>query len=141
MRVATTNPKTTTGGTARIHELRDLLTRANTAYYADAAPFMSDAEFDTLLAELASLEAAHPELADQNSPTQRVGGAALEGEFEPRKHRAPMLSVDNTYSVDELRVWYQRCADALGARGTRSSEVVRLICDDQSRSDHHRRSP
>ena len=117
MRVATTNPKTTTGGTARIHELRDLLTRANTAYYADAAPFMSDAEFDTLLAELASLEAAHPELADPNSPTQRVGGAALEGEFETRKHRAPMLSVDNTYSVDEMRVWYQRCADALGGGG------------------------
>ena len=115
--MATTNPKTTTGGTARIHELRDLLTRANTAYYADAAPFMSDAEFDTLLAELASLEAAHPELADPNSPTQRVGGAALEGEFETRKHRAPMLSVDNTYSVDEMRVWYQRCADALGGGG------------------------
>ncbi|MCX5651583.1 MAG: NAD-dependent DNA ligase LigA, partial [Planctomycetota bacterium] len=115
--MATTNPKTTTGGTARIHELRDLLTRANTAYYADAAPFMSDTEFDTLLAELASLEAAHPELADPNSPTQRVGGAALEGEFETRKHRAPMLSVDNTYSVDEMRVWYQRCADALGGGG------------------------
>lgn len=115
--MATTNPKTTTGGTARIHELRDLLTRANTAYYADAAPFMSDAEFDALLAELASLEAAHPELADPHSPTQRVGGAALEGEFETRKHRAPMLSVDNTYSIEEMRAWYQRCADALGARG------------------------
>jgi len=112
-----TNPKTTAGGTARILELRDLLTRANTAYYVDAAPFMSDAEFDMLLAELASLEAAHPELADPNSPTQRVGGAALEGEFETRKHRVPMLSVDNTYSVEEMRAWYQRCADALGAGG------------------------
>ena len=127
MRVATTNPKTTTGGTARIHELRDLLTRANTAYYADAAPFMSDTEFDTLLAELASLEAAHPELADPNSPTQRVGGAALEGEFETRKHRAPMLSVDNTYSVDEMRVWYQRCADALGGGGGAGGELGGLF--------------
>jgi DNA ligase (NAD+) len=117
MRVATTKPKTSTGGPARIHELRDLLTRANTAYYADAAPFMSDAEFDTLLAELAALEAAHRELADPNSPTQRVGGAALEGEFETRRHRVPMLSVDNTYSVEEMRAWYQRCADALGAGG------------------------
>ncbi len=125
--MATTNPKTTTGGTARIHELRDLLTRANTAYYADAAPFMSDAEFDTLLAELASLEAAHPELADPNSPTQRVGGAALEGEFETRKHRAPMLSVDNTYSVDEMRVWYQRCADALGGGGGAGGELGGLF--------------
>ncbi|MFM7261412.1 MAG: DNA ligase LigA-related protein, partial [bacterium] len=100
---------------ARIRELRDLLARANTAYYVDAAPFMSDQEFDTLLAELASLEAQHPELHDPNSPTQRVGGAALEGEFETRRHRVPMLSVDNTYSLDDLRAWYQRCADALGA--------------------------
>jgi len=125
--VATTKPKTSTGGPARIHELRDLLTRANTAYYADAAPFMSDAEFDTLLAELAALEAAHPELADPNSPTQRVGGAALEGEFETRKHRVPMLSVDNTYSVEEMRAWYQRCADALGAGGGGGGELGGLF--------------
>jgi len=115
MRVATTNDKNSAGDAARIHELRELLTRANTAYYADAAPFMSDAEFDALLAELAALEAAHPGLADPNSPTQRVGGAALEGEFETRRHRVPMLSVDNTYSVEEMRAWHARCADALGA--------------------------
>ena len=115
--MATTNDKTSAADAARMHQLRDLLTRANTAYYADAAPFMSDSEFDALLAELASLEAAHPDLADPNSPTQRVGGAALEGEFETRRHRAPMLSVDNTYSIEEMRAWYQRCADALGAGG------------------------
>ena len=119
--MVTTRPNTNPGEAprieaARIRELRDLLTRANTAYYVDAAQFMSDAEFDALLAELAALEAAHPEIADPNSPTQRVGGAALEGEFETRRHRVPMLSVDNTYSVDEMRAWYQRCADALGAR-------------------------
>ena len=100
--------------TTRVRELRDLLARANTAYYVDAAPFMSDQEFDTLLAELVSLEAKHPELFDPNSPTQRVGGAPLEGEFETRAHRVPMLSVDNTYSLEDLRAWYQRCADALG---------------------------
>lgn len=99
---------------ARIRELRELLARANTAYYADAAPFMSDQEFDTLLAELAALEAKHPELADPNSPTQRVGGKPLEGEFETRAHRVPMKSIDNTYSIDDFRAWYQRCADALG---------------------------
>ncbi|MFM7135388.1 MAG: NAD-dependent DNA ligase LigA [Planctomycetota bacterium] len=102
---------------ARIAELRDLLTRANTAYYVDAAPFMSDQEFDALLAELAALESRHPGLADPNSPTQRVGGAALEGEFETRHHRVPMLSVDNTYSLDDLRAWYARCAEALGPGG------------------------
>jgi DNA ligase (NAD+) len=99
---------------SRIRDLRELLARANTAYYVDAAPFMSDQEFDTLLAELVLLEAHNPALFDPNSPTQRVGGAPLEGEFETRAHRVPMLSVDNTYSIEELRVWYQRCADALG---------------------------
>ncbi|MEY2794330.1 MAG: hypothetical protein RIR10_46, partial [Planctomycetota bacterium] len=99
---------------ARISELRELLARANTAYYVDAAPFMSDQEFDTLLAELVLLEARNPALFDANSPTQRVGGTPLEGEFETRAHRVPMLSVDNTYSIEELRVWYQRCSDALG---------------------------
>ena len=99
---------------SRIRELRELLARANTAYYVDAAPFMSDQEFDTLLAELVLLEARNPALFDPNSPTQRVGGIPLEGEFETRAHRVPMLSVDNTYSIEEFRVWYQRCADALG---------------------------
>lgn len=99
---------------ARIRDLRELLARANTAYYVDAAPFMTDQEFDTLLAELSELEAKHPALADPNSPTQRVGGKPLEGEFETRAHRVPMKSIDNTYSVDDFRAWYQRCADALG---------------------------
>jgi DNA ligase (NAD+) len=108
--------------TDRIRALRELLTRANTAYYADAAPFMSDQEFDTLLAELVHLEAQHPEFHDPNSPTQRVGGAPLEGEFATRSHRVPMLSVDNTYSMAELRAWYQRCVDALGAKVSGDSE-------------------
>ena len=99
---------------ARISELRELLARANTAYYVDASPFMTDQEFDTLLAELSALEAQHPELADPNSPTQRVGGKPLEGEFETRAHRVPMKSIDNTYSIDDFRAWYQRCADAVG---------------------------
>jgi DNA ligase (NAD+) len=98
----------------RIQQLRELLARANTAYYVDAAPFMSDQEFDQLLAELGDLEAQHPALFDPNSPTQRVGGRPLEGEFETRTHRVPMKSVDNTYSLDDFRAWYQRCADALG---------------------------
>ena len=112
---------------ARIAELRELLARANTAYYVDAAPFMSDQEFDTLLAELASLEQAHPELFDANSPTQRVGGKPLEGEFETRAHRAPMKSVDNTYSLDDFRAWYQRCADALGGSGAGNGDAGSLF--------------
>jgi DNA ligase (NAD+) len=97
----------------RIDELRELLHRANRAYYADAAPFMSDAEFDRLLAELAELEAAHPDAFDPNSPTQRVGGEAGTG-FAQVTHRVPMMSVDNTYSTDDLRAWWERCEKALG---------------------------
>jgi DNA ligase (NAD+) len=102
------------GERARIAELRELLTRANRAYYTDAAPFMSDQEFDTLLAELAALEARHPDLADPNSPTARVGGEPMAGDFETRAHRVPMKSVDNTYSVEDFRAWYARCAESLG---------------------------
>ena len=97
----------------RIDELRELLHRANRAYYVDAAPFMSDAEFDRLLAELAALESAHPERFDPNSPTQRVGGEPSTG-FAQVTHRVPMMSVDNTYSTDDLRAWWDRCEKALG---------------------------
>ena len=98
---------------SRIAELRDLLHRANRAYYVEAAPFMADTEFDRLLAELAALEARHPELADPNSPTQRVGGEASTG-FAQVTHRVPMMSVDNTYSTEDLRAWWERCEKSLG---------------------------
>jgi DNA ligase (NAD+) len=103
----------TAADTARIAELRALLHRANRAYYVDAAPFMGDAEFDALLAELTDLEEKHPELADPNSPTQRVGGEASDG-FQQVTHRVPMMSVDNTYSTDDLRTWWERCERGLG---------------------------
>jgi DNA ligase (NAD+) len=101
----------------RIHDLRELLHRANRAYYTDASPIMPDAEFDRLLAELAALEAAHPELADPNSPTQRVGGEPIEG-FETRAHTVPMLSIDNTYDEPDLRAWHARLVKAVGGDGS-----------------------
>jgi DNA ligase (NAD+) len=97
---------------ARIQELRQLLDRANRAYYADADPFMSDGEFDQLLAELTTLEDANPHLEDPNSPTRRVGTGRVDG-FTQVAHRVPMMSVDNTYSVAEWRTWWERCAQAL----------------------------
>lgn len=100
----------------RIEELRDLLTRANRAYYRDADPIMSDREFDALLKELAQLEAQHPELADPNSPTVRVGGEPIAG-FDTKKHAIPMLSIDNTYSEQEVRDWVNRTSKALGGDG------------------------
>lgn len=97
----------------RVQTLRDLLERANRAYYVDAAPVMSDPEFDRLLAELAALEAAHPELDDPESPTKRVGGEPIEG-FRTLPHSRPMLSIDNTYSEEEVRTWHARMVKSLG---------------------------
>lgn len=99
----------------RIEELRDLLTRANRAYYRDADPIMSDREFDTLLKELAELEALHPDLADPNSPTVRVGGEPIAA-FETKPHAIPMLSIDNTYNEQEVREWVSRTMKAIASR-------------------------
>ena len=114
----------------RITELRALLHHANRAYYADNAPIMSDAEFDRLLAELASLEAAHPELDDPNSPTRRVGGEPIAG-FSQIVHASPMLSIDNTYSEAEVREWYARMRKALNLDDGLFSTQPRLAvsCD------------
>ena len=106
---------------ARVRELRDLLSRANVAYYVEAAPIMSDSDYDARLAELARLESAHPELADPDSPSQRVGDA-LVGGFAQVRHRVPMLSIDNTYDMEGFRAWYERCAKALGHEPTLVAE-------------------
>lgn len=90
-----------------MQELRSLLTLANRAYYVDASPIMSDAEYDRLLGELAALEAAHPGLQDPNSPTSRVGGEPIDG-FRQIRHEVPMLSIDNAYDEASVRDWYAR---------------------------------
>ncbi|MEQ8317093.1 MAG: NAD-dependent DNA ligase LigA [Phycisphaerales bacterium] len=113
---------------ARIAELRDLLTRANRAYYADADPIMSDTEFDRLLEELAGLEAKHPDLADPASPTVRVGGEPIEG-FETRNHAVPMMSIDNTYNEAEVRAWVERVTKAIKSGGGGNAEADRFVCD------------
>jgi DNA ligase (NAD+) len=102
----------------RAAQLRDLLDKANRAYYADAAPFMSDKEYDSLMAELVELETKHPELADEASPSKRVGGAAVDG-FKTVPHAVPMLSIDNTYSLGHddnrgLLDWHERMLEAAG---------------------------
>ncbi len=91
----------------QVTELRAILDRANRAYYIDAAPIMSDPEYDRRLKQLAELEAAHPELDDADSPTNRVGGEPITG-FRTIKHALPMLSINNTYSEGEVREWYER---------------------------------
>ena len=96
-----------------------MLHRANRAYYVDTSPIMADAEFDRLLAELAELETGHPELDDPDSPTHRVGGEPIEG-FETLPHSRPMLSIDNTYSEEDLVGWHARLLKTLGLSTTGS---------------------
>ncbi len=116
---------------SRARELRDLLDRASRAYYLEHRPFISDGEFDERLRELADLEAAHPELADPDSPTRRVGGEPID-KFRTVPHAAPMMSIDNTYSAQEVRAWVARVQKALvkddaGLFG--GSPAVRFVCD------------
>ena len=96
----------------RVNELRALIHYHNERYYVQDNPEISDAEFDELMRELASLEAAHPELRDPDSPTERVGGRPAEG-FETVEHLAPMLSLENAYTEDELREVHARICRAI----------------------------
>jgi DNA ligase (NAD+) len=97
----------------RAAELRRLIEHHTHKYYVDAAPEIADRDFDKLLEELKEIETAHPELVTPDSPTQRVGGAPIEG-FATVVHREPMLSIDNTYSSDELRDFDKRIRKVLG---------------------------
>ncbi len=91
----------------RAAQLRAQLQRHERLYYQEAKPEIGDREFDRLMAELAAIEEARPELRTADSPTQRVGGEPTEG-FEQVAHEPPMLSLDNTYDHDELQEWFGR---------------------------------
>ena len=116
----------------RAEELRDEIDRHNHLYYVEAAPEISDREFDRLLQELTELEAKHPELATPDSPTQRVGGAPIEG-FRKVAHRVPMLSIENSYDEDDLRKFDADVRKALPA-GAKVEYVVELKIDGVSMS-------
>ncbi len=91
----------------RIEELRRQLEYHNHKYYVENDPSISDFEFDALMRELQQLEEAHPEFADPDSPTMRVG-SDISSEFVTVRHRYPMLSLGNTYSLDELHEFLER---------------------------------
>jgi DNA ligase (NAD+) len=113
----------------QIARLRDLIRHHEERYYLHDSPEISDAEFDRLLHELVALEAAHPELVDPSSPTQRVGGRPAEG-FVTARHLAPMLSLDNAYDVVELRAFDERLARAIAEpAGTAIDYVAELKID------------
>jgi DNA ligase (NAD+) len=106
-----------------IVQLRTEIARHNRLYYVDAAPEISDREFDQLLKRLEQLEAKHPEEVTPDSPTQRVGGEPLD-EFATVTHSVPMLSIENTYSYDEVREW-----DARVRRSVTPGEAVCYVVE------------
>jgi DNA ligase (NAD+) len=96
----------------RISQLREKIREHDQRYYVDAAPTISDLDYDKLLSELKQLESKHPELVTADSPTQRVGDQPV-AELSHVVHRVPMLSMDNTYSLDELTKYGERTAKLL----------------------------
>jgi DNA ligase (NAD+) len=97
----------------RIRELREQLNHHNRLYHVEARPEISDRDYDRLMQELIDLETAHPDLVTPESPTQRVGGE-VQTALRPVKHAVPMMSIDNTYSEEEVRAFDERIRKALG---------------------------
>ncbi len=97
----------------KLEALREKIRHHEERYYVLDDPEISDAEFDALLRELQALEQAHPDLVTSDSPTQRVAGRPAEG-FDTVEHAAPMLSLDNAYTEDEMRAFDERVRRALG---------------------------
>src|SRR3954447_4649861 len=97
----------------QIADLREQIHHHNHLYYIEARPEISDRAFDKLLQELIDLEKEHPELVTPDSPTQRVGGE-VQTALKPVKHAVPMMSIDNTYSEEEVRAFDERVRKGLG---------------------------
>jgi DNA ligase (NAD+) len=97
----------------RVQELREAITLHNHRYYVLDDPAISDAEYDRLMAELADIEAAHPDLIVPDSPTQRVGAAPATG-FAEVRHALPMLSLENAFDDDDIQAFDRRIRERLG---------------------------
>lgn len=113
----------------RLTSLRGEIERHNQAYYVHDAPVVSDAQYDTLMRELETLEATHPHLITIDSPTQRVGASPLAA-FGSVTHTVPMLSLGNAFEDSEVRTFDKRVADMLRAAGKLSNaEEVSYFCE------------
>jgi DNA ligase (NAD+) len=121
---------------ARVDALRAEIRRHEQLYYARNRPEISDEAYDRLYAELRDLEAAHPDLVTPDSPTQRVGEKPSE-QFPAFVHTVPMLSLDNTYSEDELQEFEERIFRVVGQREMRY--VAELKVDGLSMALHYER--
>ncbi len=106
---------------ARIEQLRREIEHHSYLYYAKDAPEISDGAFDSLMRELRELEAAHPDLVDPSSPTQRVGGYVGE-QFAPVRHERRMYSLDNAMDLGELDAWLDRVKETFG-------HMVPVVCE------------
>ncbi|MBA3231301.1 MAG: NAD-dependent DNA ligase LigA [Acidobacteria bacterium] len=113
---------------SRISRLREQVRHHEECYYVLNAPEVSDAEFDALLHELEALEALHPDLVTPDSPTQRVAGRPTEG-FPTVEHLAPMLSLDNAYTEEELRAFDERVRKGAAAGEAPVGYVAELKID------------
>ncbi len=111
---------------AEIARLRDAIRKHDYKYYVEASPEISDLEYDRLVVRLKELEARHPELITPDSPTQRIGDQPVPG-LVPITHRVPMLSIENTYSLDDLKKFGERTAKLLP--GEKIEWVVELKVD------------
>ncbi|MEP7340119.1 MAG: NAD-dependent DNA ligase LigA [Acidobacteriota bacterium] len=98
-----------------IADLRRQINEHDYSYYVLNTPTIADVEYDALMRRLKELEATHPELITSDSPTQRVSGQLAEG-FEEHFHKRPMLSLENSYSIEDLRDWARRCEKLAGGR-------------------------
>src|SRR4051794_2936529 len=116
-----------------IKQLRSEIEHHNELYYQKEAPEISDFEFDQLLERLKKLEADHPEFITPDSPTQRVGGKAES--LKPFTHRVPLMSLDNSYDIDELRAFVERCERLADGRGV--DYVAELKIDGLSVAIHY----
>jgi DNA ligase (NAD+) len=116
---------------SEIEKLRDEIRRHDELYYVGNAPEISDREYDQLMENLQKLEEANPELITFDSPTQRVGGRPAEG-FPEVVHTRQMLSLDNSYNIDELRAFDERCQRL--AEGRKLEYVAELKIDGLSLS-------
>src|SRR5258706_9766845 len=118
---------------SEIEDLRAEINRHNDLYYQSDSPEISDYEFDQLLERLRVLETEHPELITPDIPTQRIGGKAKS--LKPFTHTVPLMSLDNSYSLDDLRAFTERCERL--AEGRKLEYVAELKIDGLSVSLHY----
>ena len=118
----------TAAARTRVERLREQIRHHDRRYYVEAAPEISDRDYDRLIDELRELEAQHPELVTPDSPTQRVGDEPVP-ELRSVRHRVPMLSIDNTYSVADLAAWGRRVEKLLHEAEGHAADPIRWVLE------------